>query len=171
MATILASQVSLTRDQLAEWDNSARAWLGFADRAQNVQQTKLKLVIDDMQQPIAPKSTLYESVIEAWTVALRGMEELLKGASQGVSHSGLILALSSWHIYPDLSVRTFHGSSLGTLGDSTHNSTDSTNRSRAVLLFCRGMNCFLAELLSTLTCKATQTQISAGSTGPCRFHI
>ncbi|KAI1624766.1 hypothetical protein EDD37DRAFT_649107 [Exophiala viscosa] len=104
MATILASQVSITHEQLAEWDNSARAWLGFADRAHDEQQTKLKLVIDEMQRPIATKSTLYESVIDSWTVALRGMEELLQGASQGVSHSGLILALSCWHLYPDLSV-------------------------------------------------------------------
>ncbi|KAH0844695.1 hypothetical protein AYO21_01983 [Fonsecaea monophora] len=103
IATILASQVSLTREQLAEWDNSARAWLRFADRANDVQQTKLKLVIDEIQRPIDTKSSLYESVIDAWTVALRGMEELLKGASQGVSHSGLILALSCWHLYPDLS--------------------------------------------------------------------
>ena len=104
MATVLASQVLLTREQLLEWDNSARAWLRFADRAHDEQQTKLKLVIDEIQRPIATKSTLYESVIEAWTVALSGMEELLKGASQGVSHSGLIVALSSWHLYPDLSV-------------------------------------------------------------------
>ncbi|KAI1611032.1 hypothetical protein EDD36DRAFT_311320 [Exophiala viscosa] len=104
MATILASQVSITHEQLAEWDNSARAWLGFADRAHDEQQTKLKLVIDEMQRPIATKSTLYESVIDSWTVALRGMEELLQGASQGVSHSGLILALSCWHLYPHLSV-------------------------------------------------------------------
>lgn len=168
MATILASQVSLTRDQLAEWDNSARAWLGFADRAQNVQQTKLKLVIDEMQQPIAPKSSLYESVIEAWTVALRGMEELLKGASQGVSHSGLILALSSWHIYPDLSVRIFHKDSLGIPCAPQLTQPD---RSRAALLFCRGMSCFLVAPLSTLTCRAIQTPINVGFTGLCRFHI
>lgn len=104
MATVLASQVSLTRQQLAEWDNSARAWLGFADRARDEQQTKLKLVIDDIEQSIATKSSLYESIIDAWTVALLGMEELLKGSSQGVSHSGVILALASWHLYPNLSV-------------------------------------------------------------------
>lgn len=104
MATLLAAQVSLTRDQIAEWDNSARAWLRFADRAREEQQTKVKLVMDDIQQTITSRQTLYESVIDAWTTALEGMEALINGISQGISHSGVILALSSWHLYPNLSV-------------------------------------------------------------------
>jgi hypothetical protein len=103
-SAFLASQVSLTREQLAEWDNSARSWLRYADKAREVEQTKVKFVIDDLRLPVTSKGSLYESVIDAWTFALKGMEDLLKGTSQGVSNAGVMLALSSWHLYPDISV-------------------------------------------------------------------
>ena len=46
----------------------------------------------------------YRSVIDAWVIALQGMENLVKGSSQGASSGGLLLALSSWHLYPDMIV-------------------------------------------------------------------
>lgn len=44
----------------------------------------------------------YRSVIDAWVTALQGMEKVVKGTSQEASSGGLLLALSSWHLYPDM---------------------------------------------------------------------
>lgn len=99
----LAGQVQVDRSQLADWDNSARAWLRFADQVRDTEQTKVKLVIDELRLKVNSKSTPYESVMDAWKIALSGMEELLKGVSQASSNAGLMLALSCWHLYPDIS--------------------------------------------------------------------
>lgn len=40
LANILAAQVVIDREQLAEWDNSARAWLRRADEAKVKEQTQ-----------------------------------------------------------------------------------------------------------------------------------
>ena len=39
LPTMLAAQVVLDREQLAEWDNSARAWLRCADEGMKKEQT------------------------------------------------------------------------------------------------------------------------------------
>ena len=70
-SAFLAAQVNLSRDRLAEWDNSARAWLRAADGARAVQQTHLMLVIKNINIPVNHyKDELYHSVIRAWKQAL-----------------------------------------------------------------------------------------------------
>lgn len=104
-ATSLAGNVALTRDQLAEWDNSARAWLRHADRIRSRQQTQVMLILSNlMGLSVSSMPSTYRSVIDAWVTALQGMENLVKGTSQGASSGGLLLALSSWHLYPDMIV-------------------------------------------------------------------
>lgn len=104
-AATLAGNVALTRDQLAEWDNSARAWLRHADRVQSKQQTQVMLILSSLDGlAVSSMPSTYRSVIDAWVTALQGMENLLRGTSQGVSSGGLLLALSSWHLYPDMIV-------------------------------------------------------------------
>jgi hypothetical protein len=81
-STPLAAQVTLSRDQLAEWDNSARAWLRVADEVKSFQQTQLMLVIKNINVLVNPhKGNLYGSVIAAWTKALELMECLLSGTA------------------------------------------------------------------------------------------
>jgi hypothetical protein len=109
----LAAQVTLSRDRLAEWDNSARAWLRAADEAKAVQQTQLLLVIRTLNIPVNhDKGGLYQSVIAAWKRALELMESLLNGIAQRITPFGtrgeLFLGLASWHLYPDLNVYIFH---------------------------------------------------------------
>ena len=104
-ATALAGHVALTRDQLAEWDNSARAWLRHADRTRSKQQTQVMLILSNLDGvAVNSMPSTYRSVIDAWVAALQGMENLIKGTSQGVSNGGLLLALASWHLYPDMIV-------------------------------------------------------------------
>lgn len=50
--------------------------------------------------------TTYASVIEAWKSALVGLDNLLKGISQNLLNGGLLLALLSWHLFPDMLVCT-----------------------------------------------------------------
>ncbi|KAH8748742.1 hypothetical protein BGZ57DRAFT_776386 [Hyaloscypha finlandica] len=104
LAHMLAAQVVIERNQLAEWDNSARAWLRRADEAKNKEQTRLMLILNNLSIAVNAKINTYASVISAWTTALNMMEELLSGKPQGIQDGSLLLALSCWHLYPDLIV-------------------------------------------------------------------
>lgn len=104
LAHVLASQVVIERHHLAEWDNSARAWLRRADEAKNKEQTQLMLILNNLSMAVNAKISTYASVISAWTTALVMMEELLSGKPQGIQDGSLLLALSCWHLYPDLIV-------------------------------------------------------------------
>ena len=104
-ASSLAGHVALTQDQLAEWDNSARAWLRHADRVRSRQQDQVKIILSSIEGlAVNAMTSTYRSVIDAWLTALSGMDNLLKGSPQGVSNGGLLLALSSGHLYPDIIV-------------------------------------------------------------------
>lgn len=94
----------LTREQLAEWDNSARAWLRHADHVKKKQQIQAMLICSNLDLPVNAKPETYSNVTSGWKNALSGMESLLRGLSQNVTDGGLLLALSSWHLYPDLIV-------------------------------------------------------------------
>jgi hypothetical protein len=104
LPALLAAQVVLDREQLAEWDNSARAWLRRADEGKRQEQTQLMLILNNLDIPVNSKLDTYSSVIFAMKTALLAMEELLEGRPQGVQDGSLLLALSCWHIYPDLIV-------------------------------------------------------------------
>lgn len=54
--------------------------------------------------PVNSKPVLYESVLQAWKVALTGMEHLLQGSPQRVQSGELLLGLAAWHLYPDMVV-------------------------------------------------------------------
>lgn len=107
LAAHQATLDDLERYRLAEWDASARAWLRTADVRKARQQTQLELVIRNLQIQVNSKPILYESVLQAWKVALVGMENLLQGIPQSVQsvQSGeLVLGLAAWHLYPDMIV-------------------------------------------------------------------
>ncbi|KAH8724881.1 hypothetical protein GQ44DRAFT_682358 [Phaeosphaeriaceae sp. PMI808] len=128
IATMLAAQISIPREQLAEWDNSARSWLRVADETKSVQQTQLLLIIKNIHVPVNHgKGNMYQSVISAWVRALELMENLLRGTAQCVTpfegNGDLLLALASWHIYPD----------MGVLGSKRVSQKDSLVPSGAIL--------------------------------------
>ncbi|KAK0642642.1 hypothetical protein DIS24_g8830 [Lasiodiplodia hormozganensis] len=104
-ATLAAAKVSISRDQLAEWDISARSWLRSADEAKRYQQKQLMLIVRNVNIPVhsGDKGT-YGSVIGAWKTALTLMERLLHGEPQSVQGGDLLLGVASWHIYPNLCV-------------------------------------------------------------------
>ncbi|KAF2456673.1 hypothetical protein BDY21DRAFT_386143 [Lineolata rhizophorae] len=83
LPTLAAAQVTVSREQLSEWDNSARAWLRTADEA---------------------KRNTYKSVMDAWKLALTSMENIVSGIPQSVRNGSLLLGLASWHLFPDMNV-------------------------------------------------------------------
>ncbi|KAL8859797.1 MAG: hypothetical protein Q9178_003629 [Gyalolechia marmorata] len=106
LATLSAARQDLPRAQIAEWDNSARAWLQVADSVKKKQQIQLRLIVDNVQIPVNWKTDTYESVMEAWSNSLDQMEALVQGISQQARNGDILLALSSWHLFPDLTVVT-----------------------------------------------------------------
>ncbi|KAJ5432203.1 uncharacterized protein N7458_011359 [Penicillium daleae] len=73
-AAIMAAQQIFGREQLAAWDLSARSWLQTADSDRNLQQTQLMLIVNNVKMPVNTKEDPYQSVLEAWTLAMRAME-------------------------------------------------------------------------------------------------
>lgn len=104
MASLAAARQDLTRIQLAEWDASARAWLGAADIVKSRQQKQLCLIIDNVRAPVNQECGLFQSVMTAWTDGMTQMEGLVNGISQKAHTGGILLALSAWHLYPDMMV-------------------------------------------------------------------
>ena len=101
---VAASQMSLSQEQLAMWDSSARAWLKAAEDAPFVKsrQQDLRTVLRDINATVSGEKDLYSSVTEAWRRALSTFEAIMCGASFDISDGSFILALLSWHLYPNI---------------------------------------------------------------------
>ncbi|KAK8131119.1 hypothetical protein PG984_007557 [Apiospora sp. TS-2023a] len=104
IAALNASGQQVTREEIRLWDASARAWLQTADSAMRKEHVQLKLVIKEPSIPVMTANSLYESVIKAWTQALVGIERLIAGEPQSVTNGAILLAISAWHLFPDLLV-------------------------------------------------------------------
>ena len=101
---VAAAKNPLSRQQLAEWDASARAWLHAADRVKAYEQKQLMLILDNIGQHVNSVQGTFESVIKAWQDALTVFEALVNGVSQKAKSGEILLALSAWHLYPDLMI-------------------------------------------------------------------
>ncbi|KAJ4016245.1 hypothetical protein NW766_004437 [Fusarium irregulare] len=104
----LITQQEFTRDELAAWDNSARSWLSTAHLATAEQRRVALLYADNAGMPVNTSSDPYSSVITAWKDAMASMECLINGTPQRVRNGAVILAINSWHLYPDLCILS-HG--------------------------------------------------------------
>lgn len=99
-----AAKHPLSRDHLAEWDNSARSWLRTADRVKQREQKQVLLIFDNVEQQIRSDQGTYESVLSAWQEALTFFEAIVSGISQKAGNGQSLLALCAWHLYPELMV-------------------------------------------------------------------
>jgi hypothetical protein len=97
-----AAQSEISRSSLADWDASARAWLRTADKVKNNAQQQLMLIVANMNIPVSSDMMVFSSVIPAWRSALESMEKLIGGMPHAANAGPPLLALSSWHLYPDL---------------------------------------------------------------------
>ncbi|KAF2970242.1 hypothetical protein GQX73_g3309 [Xylaria multiplex] len=101
-AAISAASQNIPREELRLWDASARAWLMTADTARKKQYTQLKLILKNITLPVCAGASLYNDVIRVWKQAMIGFERLLNGQPQSVTDGAIVLAISSWHIYPNV---------------------------------------------------------------------
>ncbi|KAH7039002.1 hypothetical protein B0J12DRAFT_788423 [Macrophomina phaseolina] len=99
-----ATQAEITRDQLREWDASARSWLQTADSIKEKEQDQLMSILDDVEVPISTDRIVSTSIIGAWKSAMMSTEMLIGGTPQSNDSGPALLALSSWHLYPDVLV-------------------------------------------------------------------
>ncbi|KAI2462746.1 hypothetical protein F4781DRAFT_184384 [Annulohypoxylon bovei var. microspora] len=90
------------RSDLRDWDASVRAWMCVADSVMAKQQTQARLIVDNLSLPVNAKPDTYESVMGAWSSAMVQMERLLNGVPLQAHSGDVLLALLSWHIYPDM---------------------------------------------------------------------
>ena len=67
------------------------------------QHKQLKLIIDNLDAPVNKISNTYDGVIAAWKNSLSQMEGLIEGIAQQALGGDIILAISAWHLYPDIS--------------------------------------------------------------------
>ncbi|KAI0508540.1 hypothetical protein F5B22DRAFT_620195 [Xylaria bambusicola] len=98
------SRIAITRDQLKEWDDSARSWIQAADEAMRVKQTQLMLIVNNVSLPVNNHPKLYQNVLQAWKSAMIAADNLIQGMPQSVENASVLLGLCSWHIYPDMLV-------------------------------------------------------------------
>jgi hypothetical protein len=102
--SMTAAQISISRDQLAKWDSSARAWLQIADAAKLLPQKQLMLIVNNISTAVNEKPAVYDSVVLAWKSAMRTVDKLASGISQSIQNGAPLLGLLSWHLYPDMLV-------------------------------------------------------------------
>lgn len=60
------------------------------------------LILDNISIPISKDMEVHSSVLSAWKSALESMGKLIIGMPQAANSGPELLALSSWHLYPDL---------------------------------------------------------------------
>ena len=102
--TVMAARQDISRDELATFDASARSWLCSGDEAKMPNQKKLMLILKNINVATGSGSSTYRKIIDAWTEAMSGFEDLLNGMPQQVSNDAILRALSSWYLYPNLIV-------------------------------------------------------------------
>ncbi|KAI0115618.1 hypothetical protein GGR51DRAFT_546383 [Nemania sp. FL0031] len=105
-----AAQAEITRDQLAKWDASARAWLQTADISRFKQRKQFLLIANNINIPINDEGRTFDSIV------------LIMGEPLAVQNGSILLGISSWHIYPDMDDPLVHPGGVVSLGLSDSSS-------------------------------------------------
>ncbi|KAL2069432.1 hypothetical protein VTL71DRAFT_14111 [Oculimacula yallundae] len=98
------ARITVSREQLKEWDSSARAWIQTADQVMQVKQTQLMLILNNMTLPVNSNPKLFQNVLQTWKSAMITVDNLIQGMPHSVETAAALLGLCSWHIYPDMLV-------------------------------------------------------------------
>jgi hypothetical protein len=102
--SVVGACQDITRNDLALWDSSARAWLRRADKAKQWSQCQLSLVVNNIKTPIPGGPSTYNQVMNVWKRSMLAVEQFLSGKPQDIVDGSVFLAFSAWHLYPDLIV-------------------------------------------------------------------
>lgn len=99
-----AVQQEVSRENLALWDASARAWIETAKSAMRRKDTQMRLILKNVECTVSASTSVAVSVTEAWKLALTTTENLVSGMPQQVDNGAALLGLTAWHLYPDMHV-------------------------------------------------------------------
>ncbi|KAI0163702.1 hypothetical protein BJ166DRAFT_553179, partial [Pestalotiopsis sp. NC0098] len=102
LAPLAAAQQTITRNEISEWDASARAWLATADKVMEAQHQRVEFVLFQLSLAVDNSSDVFESVIRAWNTSMATMDRLIQGIPQRVYNSAVLIAIFAWHLYPDI---------------------------------------------------------------------
>ncbi|KAH8587074.1 hypothetical protein B0O99DRAFT_656564 [Bisporella sp. PMI_857] len=102
--TLAAARHNFTRQQLAEWDASARAWLYEADKVHQRQQQQLLLILNNIEVAVSHKPDVYNNVMSTWKTSMETLDTIVQGVPQQVQSGAVLLGLSAWHLYPDMHI-------------------------------------------------------------------
>ncbi|KAL5866636.1 hypothetical protein MGG_09129 [Pyricularia oryzae 70-15] len=105
-AVSAAAQQDIPREQLAKWDASARAFLKTADDMCSMQRKQFNLIAHNIDVPVSIGNDQrpYHGIVATWTNAMKTLEKLICGQPYAVLDGSILLGISSWHIYPDMTV-------------------------------------------------------------------
>ncbi|CAM1500459.1 Fc.00g096210.m01.CDS01 [Cosmosporella sp. VM-42] len=102
--TVMAIRQDISRADLAKWDASARAWLRRADQSMVRRHDQFTLIMKNVKTPFVDPGSTFEKVTRAWIRSMKVLEDLLQNVPQQVPDRAVLMAISSWHLYPDLLV-------------------------------------------------------------------
>lgn len=83
--SMLAVVEQFPRADLAKWDASCRSWLRVADSEKATQQTKLRLIVDNLDLPVNNKPDTYDSVLTSVDDGNGGSRASARGHPIGVA--------------------------------------------------------------------------------------
>ena len=101
-SSLYSSRQDISRQELAHWDSSARAWLRSADDAKMREKDQFLLIIKNISLPFPSGSTTFTKVMTAWREAMIGFEEILCERPQSILNGSVPLAILAWHLFPNL---------------------------------------------------------------------
>jgi len=79
LETLTLARQEISRQDLSQWDASARAWLQVADDAELRRQKQLMLIVNNIDMTVNKRQSTFDSVLEAWKTAAAGLERLITG--------------------------------------------------------------------------------------------
>ncbi|KAJ3548274.1 hypothetical protein NM208_g1088 [Fusarium decemcellulare] len=115
--TEMAIRQDISRSDLAKWDASARAWLRRADQSMIRYHDQFQLIMKNVKTPFVDPGSTFEKVTRGWIRSMKVLDDLLLNVPQEVPDRAVLMAISAWHLYPDLLVCQDKTTKV-TLGDS-----------------------------------------------------
>ncbi|KAI2623110.1 hypothetical protein GGR54DRAFT_629717 [Hypoxylon sp. NC1633] len=102
--TIVASKPEIPRADLAAWDVCARSWLRRADEFKAKEMRQFSLITENISIPYTTPGSTYRKVLMTWTQSMQVLNNLLNSLPQQANDRAILLAISSWHLFPNLLV-------------------------------------------------------------------
>ena len=86
-----------------------RAWLRAVDCvfSKLKRQKQLMLILGNLILVVISRSQVFDRVSKAWRAALTALDKLVGWEAHSVDDGAVLMALSAWHVYPDMFRETY----------------------------------------------------------------